>query len=59
MTGAVVRRVLRPAGSPGLENVVLLRHLGWFGEAGFRQVYGQTVEDVAACREGLPIRALG
>ena len=40
-------------------NVVLLARLGRVTEAGFRQVYGQTVEDVAACREGLPIRALG
>ena len=51
----MVRRVLRLAGSPGLENVVLLRHLGWVGEAGFRQVYGQVVDDVDACLEGLPI----
>ena len=42
-----------------LENVVLLPHLGYVSEAGFRQMYGQVVEDIAAYLEGSPIRTLG
>ena len=29
---------------------------GSVSAAGFQQVYGQVVEDIAACLEGLPIR---
>ena len=39
-----------------LENFVLVRQLGWVGEAGFGLVCGQVVKDIAACLEGSPIR---
>jgi phosphoglycerate dehydrogenase-like enzyme len=42
----------------GLDNVVLLPHLGYVSEAGFRQMYGQVVEDIAAYLAGSPIRAI-
>ena len=38
---------------------MLLPRLGWASEAGFRQMQGQVVEDVAACLESSPIRTLG
>jgi phosphoglycerate dehydrogenase-like enzyme len=49
-----------PAGHPltTLDNVVLLPHLGYVSEAGFRQMYGQVVEDIAAFLAGSPIRAI-
>ncbi len=42
-----------------LENTVLLPHLGYVSEATLRTMYGQVVEDVAAFREGTPIRLVG
>jgi phosphoglycerate dehydrogenase-like enzyme len=42
-----------------LDNVVLLPHLGYVSEAGFRQMYGQVVEDIAAFLTGAPIRMIG
>jgi phosphoglycerate dehydrogenase-like enzyme len=50
-----------PAGHPltTLDNVVLLPHLGYASEAGFRQMYGQAVEDIAAFLAGSPIRMIG
>jgi phosphoglycerate dehydrogenase-like enzyme len=49
-----------PAGHPltELANVVLLPHLGYVSEPAFRNMYGQAVEDIAAFRDGAPIRAL-
>ncbi len=49
-----------PAGHPltELENVVLLPHLGYVSEPAFRNMYGQVVEDVAAFRDGAPVRVL-
>ena len=41
-----------------LDNVVLLPHLGYVSEAGFRQMYGQVVENVAAFLAGSPIRTV-
>ncbi len=41
-----------------LDNVVLLPHLGYVSEAGFRQMYGQVVEDIAAYLAGSPIRTI-
>jgi phosphoglycerate dehydrogenase-like enzyme len=50
-----------PAAHPltTLDNVVLLPHLGYVSEAGFRQMYGQVVEDIAAFLAGSPIRTIG
>jgi phosphoglycerate dehydrogenase-like enzyme len=47
-----------PPGHPltTLGNVVLLPHLGYVSEAGFRHMYGQVVEDIAAFLAGAPIR---
>jgi phosphoglycerate dehydrogenase-like enzyme len=47
-----------PAGHPltTLDNVVLLPHLGYVSEPGFRHMYGQVVEDIAAFLAGAPIR---
>jgi phosphoglycerate dehydrogenase-like enzyme len=49
-----------PAGHPltALDNVVLLPHLGYVSEAGFRQMYGQVVENIAAFLAGSPIRTI-
>jgi phosphoglycerate dehydrogenase-like enzyme len=49
-----------PAGHPltELENVVLLPHLGYVSEPAFRNMYGQVVEDIAAFRDGAPVRVL-
>jgi phosphoglycerate dehydrogenase-like enzyme len=49
-----------PAGHPltTLDNVVLLPHLGYVSEAGFRHMYGQVVEDIAAFLAGSPIRTI-
>src|ERR1700760_4495048 len=41
-----------------LDNVVLLPHLGYVSEPGFRHMYGQVVEDIAAFLAGSPIREL-
>jgi len=41
-----------------LDNVVLLPHLGYVSEAGFRQMYGQVVENIAAFLAGSPIRTV-
>lgn len=50
-----------PAGHPltTLPNVVLLPHLGYVSEAGLRHMYGQVVQDIAAFRDGAPIRTIG
>ncbi len=42
-----------------LENTVLLPHLGYVSEATLRTMYEQVVEDIAAFREGSPIRLVG
>jgi phosphoglycerate dehydrogenase-like enzyme len=42
----------------GLENTVLLPHLGYVSEAGFRTMYGEVVEDIAAFLARAPIRVL-
>jgi phosphoglycerate dehydrogenase-like enzyme len=42
-----------------LPNVVLLPHLGYVSESGFRHMYGQVVEDIAAFLAGSPIRTIG
>jgi phosphoglycerate dehydrogenase-like enzyme len=42
-----------------LDNVVLLPHLGYVSEPGFRHMYGQVVEDIAAFLAGAPIRPVG
>jgi phosphoglycerate dehydrogenase-like enzyme len=49
-----------PPGHPltTLDNVVLLPHLGYVSEAGFRQMYGQVVENIAAFLTGSPIRTI-
>lgn len=49
-----------PPGHPltTLDNVVLLPHLGYVSEAGFRQMYGQVVENIAAFLAGSPIRTI-
>ena len=41
-----------------LDNVVLLPHLGYVSEASLRNMYEQVVEDIAAWREGAPIRTI-
>jgi phosphoglycerate dehydrogenase-like enzyme len=41
-----------------LQNVVLLPHLGYVSEPAFRNMYGQVVEDIAAFRDGAPVRTL-
>jgi phosphoglycerate dehydrogenase-like enzyme len=43
----------------GLENVVLLPHLGYVSEPGLRTMYGQAVEDIDAFLKGVPIRIVG
>jgi phosphoglycerate dehydrogenase-like enzyme len=50
-----------PAGHPltMLPNAVLLPHLGYVSEPGFRHMYGQVVEDIAAFTAGAPIRTIG
>jgi phosphoglycerate dehydrogenase-like enzyme len=42
-----------------LANVVLLPHLGYVNEAGFRRMYGQVLEDIEAFLHGSPVRTLG
>jgi phosphoglycerate dehydrogenase-like enzyme len=41
-----------------LPNVVLLPHLGYVSEEGFRVMYGQAVEDIAAWMTGSPVREI-
>jgi phosphoglycerate dehydrogenase-like enzyme len=50
-----------PPGHPltTLDNVVLLPHLGYVSESGFRNMYGQVVADIAAFLAGAPIRVIG
>ncbi|AGZ44689.1 phosphoglycerate dehydrogenase-like oxidoreductase [Actinoplanes friuliensis DSM 7358] len=49
-----------PAGNPlrGAPNTVLLPHLGYVTEAGYRTMFQQVVEDIAAWRSGSPVRVL-
>jgi phosphoglycerate dehydrogenase-like enzyme len=49
-----------PVGNPlrGAPNTVLLPHLGYVTEAGLRTMYEQVVEDIAAWRDGKPLRSL-
>jgi phosphoglycerate dehydrogenase-like enzyme len=49
-----------PAGHPltTLDNVVLLPHIGYASEEGFRSMYGQVVEDIAAWLAGSPVRVI-
>jgi phosphoglycerate dehydrogenase-like enzyme len=42
-----------------LDNVVLLPHVGYASEPGFRHMYSQAVEDIAAFLRGSPIRTIG
>jgi len=41
-----------------LDNVVLLPHLGYVSEPGFRHMYRQVVEDIAAFVAGAPVRVI-
>jgi len=41
-----------------LENVVLMPHLGYVTEAGFRSSFARMAEDVAAYLKGQPIRVV-
>jgi len=41
-----------------LENTVLLPHLGYVSEPALRTMYEQVVEDIAAFRDGAPIRVV-
>jgi len=43
----------------GLENAVLLPHLGYVNEPGLRIMYEQVVEDIDAFRRGMPLRVIG
>lgn len=49
-----------PPGHPltALDNVVLLPHLGYVSAEGFRTMYGQVVEDIAAWLAGSPVRVI-
>jgi phosphoglycerate dehydrogenase-like enzyme len=49
-----------PAGDPlrGAPNTVLLPHLGYVTQDGYRTMYRQIVEDIAAWRAGAPVRVL-
>jgi phosphoglycerate dehydrogenase-like enzyme len=42
-----------------LDNVVLLPHLGYVNEPGFRVMYGQVVENIDSFLKDAPIRTLG
>ena len=44
--------------APWQHNVVLLPHLGNVSEAGFRSMYGQVVEDIAAFLAGSAVRTI-
>ena len=41
-----------------LENTVLLPHLGYVSEVALRTMYEQVVEDIAAFRDGAPVRVV-
>jgi phosphoglycerate dehydrogenase-like enzyme len=43
----------------GLSNAVLLPHLGYVSEPGFRVMYGHVVEDIEAFLRGEPLRSVG
>jgi phosphoglycerate dehydrogenase-like enzyme len=43
----------------GCETAVLLPHLGYVSETAMRVMYGQVVEDIAAWRDGDPVRTIG
>lgn len=43
----------------GLQNAVLLPHLGYVSEPGFRVMYRHVVEDIAAFLTGEPLRIVG
>ena len=49
-----------PPGNPlrGAPNTVLLPHLGYVTEGGYRTMYEQVVEDITAWRAGAPVRVL-
>ena len=49
-----------PPGNPllGAPNTVLLPHLGYVTAGGYRAMYEQVVEDIAAWRSGSPVRVL-
>jgi phosphoglycerate dehydrogenase-like enzyme len=49
-----------PAGHPlrGAPNTVLLPHRGYVTERGYRTMYEQVVDDIAAWRAGAPVRVL-
>jgi phosphoglycerate dehydrogenase-like enzyme len=49
-----------PPGHPltELDNTVLAPHLGYVSEKGFRGMYGNIVEDIAAFLKGAPIRVI-
>ena len=49
-----------PAGNPlrGAPNTVLLPHLGYVTEGGYRTMYQEAVEDIAAWLSGDPVRVL-
>jgi phosphoglycerate dehydrogenase-like enzyme len=49
-----------PAGNPlrGAPHTVLLPHLGYVTERGYRTMYEQVVEDITAWRSGTPVRVL-
>jgi phosphoglycerate dehydrogenase-like enzyme len=49
-----------PAGHPlrGAPNTVLLPHLGYVTEGAYSSMYEQIVEDIAAWRDGSPLRVL-
>jgi phosphoglycerate dehydrogenase-like enzyme len=49
-----------PAGHPlrGAPNTVLLPHLGYVTESAYSSMYEQIVEDIAAWRDGSPLRVL-
>ena len=49
-----------PADDPLLEcaNATLLPHLGYVSETAMRVMYGQVVQDIAAWRDGAPIRRI-
>ena len=49
-----------PLGNPlrGAPNTVLLPHVGYVTEGGYRTMYRQVVEDIEAWRTGAPVRVL-
>jgi phosphoglycerate dehydrogenase-like enzyme len=57
----VYEREPLPSDDPltGCETAVLLPHLGYVSESAMRVMYGQVVQDIAAWRDGDPIRRIG